>query len=152
MARPVGIAAAGPRLCQESSVSGALVHAGGPGTLTSWPAPTHKAVALSLDTHTSARARGVQAVHCTEGFKRESVLETVHLLLPLCLNIPLKLKLHLPICPCFSLRGRTEKTRSTISRHKETMIHSYCMNLDTNKLNAECKPQKRCTFIKYKPF
>lgn len=54
MACPVGITAAGSGVCQESAVSRALVHAGGPGNLTSWPAPTYKAVALSLDTYPSA--------------------------------------------------------------------------------------------------
>lgn len=92
VARPVGITAAGPRLCQESSMSGALVHAGGPGALASWSAPTHKAVALSLDAHPSARACGVQAVHCTKGSNREPMLDTVHLLLPLRLNTLLKPK------------------------------------------------------------
>lgn len=77
VARPVGIAAAGPRLCQEGAVSGALVHAGGPGALTPRAAPTHEAVALSLDAHPSARARGVQAVHCTQGSNRESMSDAV---------------------------------------------------------------------------
>jgi len=54
MAHPVGIAAAASCVCQERSVSRALVHAGRPGALTSWTAPPHKAVALSLDTHPSA--------------------------------------------------------------------------------------------------
>lgn len=63
VACPVGITAAGSRVGQESSMSGALVHAGGPGTLTSWPSPSYKAVALSLDAHPSARAGGIHAVH-----------------------------------------------------------------------------------------
>lgn len=63
LAGPVGIAAACSGVCQERSVSRALVHAGRPGALTSRAAPSHKAVALSLDTHPSAWARRVQAVH-----------------------------------------------------------------------------------------
>lgn len=145
MARPVGIAAAGPRLCQEGSVSGALVHAGGPGALTSWPAPTHKAVALSLDAHPSARARGVQAVHCTEGSNRESMLDTVHLLLPPRLNTLLEPKLRLPICPCVSSvqRKPSKAQKATISFYKAQKQHSYCMNFETNKLNVLYRPRKK---------
>lgn len=54
VACPVGITAAGPGVCQESAMSRALVHAGGPGTLASRPSPSYKAVALSLDAHSSA--------------------------------------------------------------------------------------------------
>lgn len=63
VACPVGITAAGSCVCQESSMSGALVHAGGPGTLASWPSPSYKAVALSLDAHPSAGAGRIHAVH-----------------------------------------------------------------------------------------
>lgn len=54
VACPVGITAAGPGVCQESAMPRALVHAGGPGTLAPRPSPSYKAVALSLDAHSSA--------------------------------------------------------------------------------------------------
>lgn len=74
MTCPIGITAAGSSICQESPMSRALVHAGGPGALTSWPSPSYKAVALSLHTYPSAWACWVQAVHWKNS--KDTMLDT----------------------------------------------------------------------------
>lgn len=63
IAGPVGVTAASTSVSQEGPMSSALVHAGGPGALTAQTSPAHEAVALPPDTHPSARARRVQAIH-----------------------------------------------------------------------------------------
>lgn len=64
MSSPARVTAAKPGVWEEGSVARTLVQAGGPGRLAVGASPAHRAVALASHADTSARTRGVHAVHC----------------------------------------------------------------------------------------